>query len=84
MTSKRRGAEPGSKRPRVKFADRPIDPNAVVLTKSQYAREANISLSTINRLIKRGQLPVVRFGIAIRIPRGSTPRDSAPRAATGG
>ncbi len=78
-TGKRRGPWPGDKHPRVKFVDRPIDPAAVNLTKRQYAREANISLSTINRLIKQGQLKIIKYGKAVRIP-----RDSAPRAATGG
>ena len=78
-TGKRRGPKPGSKHPRVRHVDRPTDPAAANLTKRQYAREANISLSTIDRLIKQGLLTVVRYGKAVRIP-----RDSAPRVSTGG
>ena len=68
-TGKRRGRKPGSKHPRVRHADRPIDPAAVHLTKRQYAREANVSLSTVNRLIAQDQLKVVRYGRAVRIPK---------------
>ena len=41
---------------------------AYLFTKAELCRETALSLSTIDRLIRRGKIRVIRIGRAVRIP----------------
>ena len=44
-----------------------------MLSVRQYAEKCNISVSTIRRLVRRGELEHVRYGRVIRIPADALP-----------
>lgn len=44
--------------------------SAILLTVKQVMRELNLGRSKVEALIKHEGLPVIRFGRAVRVPRG--------------
>lgn len=48
-----------------------MTPAAEYLTVEQFARELQVSVETVRRIVRRGELEVVRIGRRIRIARDS-------------
>jgi excisionase family DNA binding protein len=53
-----------------------------LLTVPEAARRLRLGVSTVYLLVARGELPVVRFGAAVRIPAAELERAIAARTET--
>jgi excisionase family DNA binding protein len=62
----------------------PEIPNDVLLRMGQAAAILNCSIPTIHRLVNSGQVPHLRLGVTIRVPRSGLMRFIADRTTGGG
>ncbi len=56
--------------------------DSTLLTREQFAAYLGISLSTLNRLIKNGEVNPIRFGKFIRFDKANALAESIPPAIT--